>query len=81
MMKSSIPLTTVTDTCKQGKGEEQCRYLASEETELNWVCCKVTPERKRIIDEEVEGTLRRFREVNKGLHGLPLGDNCPGFGK
>ena len=78
-MRIPIPVNLIDDTCKIGQGEEQCMYLARQEDADNYFCCKTDQNLREIIKGEVDSFLRRFRDNNKTQHGLPIGDNCPGY--
>lgn len=58
--------------CKGNSKGEQCRYLG--EDEEGHACLKLSPEHRRIIDEEVA----RFVRHGMADADVPLGNNCSG---
>lgn len=76
-----IPLFTVENTCKEGQGGNQCRFLARlTKTPAVSVCLKNDPTFRKVVDGEVNAFSRRFQEINsENPNGVPFGDNCNGY--
>jgi hypothetical protein len=79
---SSLPLSHAMDNCLYQQGNKQCRYLSEKEDRENeFICLKMMPNQKRIIDNEAKifETRKSQMHNNPILKIAPLGDNCKGF--
>jgi hypothetical protein len=76
-MLYAIPQTLIDERCKQGKGREQCRYLAVKPNG-KFTCCKLEPNINKMIEAETESLMKRYADSGKKDYTLATGDNCPG---
>ncbi len=73
-----IPVKMLDDVCKIGQGNEQCRFLARQETKDIYLCLKTDSEKSSLISGEVSCFIRQFGN-GPTEHDLPMGDNCKGY--
>ena len=58
-----------------------CRYCAVDELDSSKFYCLKQSSNKVIADAEIKDFLKKMKKANQDPknHGLPLGDNCPGY--
>lgn len=75
-----LSLKQVQAICMVGQAEEQCRYLAADDTNSKYYCVKKTAFKNQ-INNEIDLFVEKMKEVNidPESKGIPLGDNCSGY--
>lgn len=78
----ALSLKQLKDVCLLHSGSNQCRYLRSDDNEIDiYNCLKKRPTEKKKIDQKVNEFLLdcQKKRIDPYKQSLPIGDHCTGY--